>query len=434
VSAFDRFDPLEQRIAAALDDIAAPRRPAYLDDLLRETARTRQRPRWTFPGRWLPVHTTAMARITSPRVPIGYLVLLLLLTVAVVAALAVAGTQRRVPAFGPAANGKLAFADGGEIYVSDSLSATPRAVVTGAPGAAYPAWSLDGRRLLYLQPQGDGFSIHVLDADGSNDRTIVSMAHDPNAVWGPDGNTIAVKDQERGTDWLYLAYADGSPTRPINLGKGTYALGDLAFRPPDGRQLLVRVQLPDTRVGFDVVDVASGTVVRNLGLPSYLTYGQDGDLLAPLWSPDGSRLVYTQIEPAGGQATGSRVRIHIVNGDGSADHGLPVPSDPNVDQGWPVWSPDGQQLLVQQWSVGVDGEAWAAVMPADASASARAVGPRIPDGSSQGLEKWWSPDGKSILMSPINSHALYSIDAVSNTWTQVPWQIGGLPDWQRVAP
>ncbi len=57
MTAIDRFDPFEQRITAAIDEIAAPRRPDYLDDILRQTARTSQRPRWTFPGRWLPVDT-----------------------------------------------------------------------------------------------------------------------------------------------------------------------------------------------------------------------------------------------------------------------------------------------------------------------------------------------------------------------------------------
>jgi len=53
MTAFDRFDPFERRISEAIDEIAAARPPAYLDDILRLTARSAQRPRWVFPERLL---------------------------------------------------------------------------------------------------------------------------------------------------------------------------------------------------------------------------------------------------------------------------------------------------------------------------------------------------------------------------------------------
>ena len=42
MTAFDRFDPFEQRISAAIDAIAAARRPDYLDDVFRQTAHSSQ--------------------------------------------------------------------------------------------------------------------------------------------------------------------------------------------------------------------------------------------------------------------------------------------------------------------------------------------------------------------------------------------------------
>ena len=109
MTAFDRFDPFEQRITAAIDEIAALRRPDYLDDVLRQTARSSQRPRWTFPGRWLPIMDTTLTGPgwrSSPR-PLLLLALVALL-VAAGLAIVVVGSQVRVPApFGPAANGAL---------------------------------------------------------------------------------------------------------------------------------------------------------------------------------------------------------------------------------------------------------------------------------------------------------------------------------------
>ncbi len=88
-------------------------RPDYVDDLLTQTARSRQRSAWRFPERWLPMDLTARApTITGRQVPfrlIG-LVALVVLALAVGAALFV-GSQRRLPApFGPAANGVIVYA------------------------------------------------------------------------------------------------------------------------------------------------------------------------------------------------------------------------------------------------------------------------------------------------------------------------------------
>ena len=48
----DRF---ERQLPALLEDLAEPRTPDYLDDLLWQTAHTSQRPAWTFLERWLPM-------------------------------------------------------------------------------------------------------------------------------------------------------------------------------------------------------------------------------------------------------------------------------------------------------------------------------------------------------------------------------------------
>lgn len=42
----DRIDPLDRRVVEALEEIASPQRPDYLDDIFRQTARLSQRSRW----------------------------------------------------------------------------------------------------------------------------------------------------------------------------------------------------------------------------------------------------------------------------------------------------------------------------------------------------------------------------------------------------
>ena len=128
-------------------DRAAPRTPDYLDDLLRQTARTRQRPAWTFPERWLPMVAIRPVRPPSPRFPVR-----------IVgdsspscsspwswARARVAGSQPHLPApFGLARNGRVAYAAGGDIYTADPRPGAAKAVVTGPepgpPSDLLPRW------------------------------------------------------------------------------------------------------------------------------------------------------------------------------------------------------------------------------------------------------------------------------------------------------
>src|ERR1044071_1736131 len=111
MTTFDRYDPFERRIGAAMDALAGSRPLDYLDDVFRQTARTRQRPRWSFPERWLPMDTT-LARPTAigRRMPVRSPLLLVVLAAILASASVYSGTQKRLPPpYGPANNGQVVF-------------------------------------------------------------------------------------------------------------------------------------------------------------------------------------------------------------------------------------------------------------------------------------------------------------------------------------
>ena len=121
----DRF---ERALPDLLEQLAPRAVPDYRDDIVRQTARIRQRPAWIFPERWLPVSVITSRALTAPpiRWRIVGLVALLLLALAVSLAI-VAGSQRHVPApFGPAANGVVAYEAGGDIFTADPATVPPR--------------------------------------------------------------------------------------------------------------------------------------------------------------------------------------------------------------------------------------------------------------------------------------------------------------------
>jgi len=61
--------PVESRLPEILEGISAPRTPDYFDDILGQVGRTRQRPGWSFPERWLPMTALSERVATAPRIP-----------------------------------------------------------------------------------------------------------------------------------------------------------------------------------------------------------------------------------------------------------------------------------------------------------------------------------------------------------------------------
>ena len=81
---------VERQLQGILEDLAAPRRPDYLDDLHRQLAATRQRSAWTLLERWLPVTDYAVRSVPAPRLPLRAIGAVLL-----IAALAPRDPRRR---------------------------------------------------------------------------------------------------------------------------------------------------------------------------------------------------------------------------------------------------------------------------------------------------------------------------------------------------
>ncbi|HUG47804.1 MAG TPA: kelch repeat-containing protein [Candidatus Limnocylindria bacterium] len=85
MSALDRFD---RDFAQALADLAEPRTPDYLDDVIERAVSRPQRPAWTFSGWWLPTGVLARRPALVPALPrrtIGLFIIMALLLAALFA-------------------------------------------------------------------------------------------------------------------------------------------------------------------------------------------------------------------------------------------------------------------------------------------------------------------------------------------------------------
>jgi Tol biopolymer transport system component len=424
----------ERQLPAFLTDLAAPRTPDYVDDLLWQTAHTSQRPAWSLLERWLPMLHIARQPVAAPPAPwraigLGFVILALLL--ATLVALAV-GTRPNLPApFGPARTGLVVYASGGDILAADAATGLSTALVAGPEIDRNPRWSLGGTHFAFERTVENGDNqglIFVARADGSD---LTQLTPEPlgsikHYSFSPDGKDVLIASGPFWSPVLHIAASDGSRIRTLDLGRPAT---NAAWRPPDGAEILF-MEAGDHSTGFGslfAVDVASGTV------RSILEEDSIRHRAGPMWSPDGSQIAYVEWVSSSDLNT----QIHVMAADGTGDRILPMPEDA-VWQAPLSWSNDGTRLLAIRGYTGYAEGSVAVALPANGTG----VGLEFDTTGAIALScctAWeWAPDDTSILGTPTDaagqSLAQVLLDPVTGKSTAVPWSSTSQPSWQRLAP
>jgi Tol biopolymer transport system component len=421
----------ERQLPAILEDLYLGPSPDYRDEVLAAATRTRQRPAWIFPGRWLPMDITTRT-IPVVRLPLRQLAVIALLVALLAAALAVyVGSQRHIPApFGPARNGLIPYISDGEIYVGDPVTGKTRLLVSNPRGTNpfSPGFSPDGTRLAFFREVPSAPAVNPLPADVyvvRDDGTGLTRINPSPykkivwATWTPDGRSLAVIHPVDGINQLDLLDADG--VRPPQRIDAAARADSIQFRPPLGHEIVFRA-LVDLKYGLFVMN-ADGTNKRTLVTPAN-PVDVDQDLNGAIYSTDGARIFYQRWFP-------DSIQLWVMNADGTDPHEF----YPEPGQGWDGIanpSPDGK--WVAYWHVIEDGRATqrVSVVQADGTGPIIATGPAL-----VGTANFtWSPDSTKILMLPGNgsSPSGFLLDPAGGPWTALPWRSDTDIDWQRLAP
>ncbi|MFC5176555.1 TolB family protein [Nocardioides taihuensis] len=165
-----------------------------------------------------------------------------------------------------------------------------RTQLTFGGRASRPAWSPDGSQIAYVRDTRQGSQIKVMDPDGQNKRTVITVLGYPASLeWSPDG--------------LWLAYSGPSET--------------------DGWE-----------ADIFQVEVASGA--------AQTLFGTEGYEEAPVWSPNGKKLLYMSWDL---NFHGSRVFMLDTDAATTTEFALGV-----KHAGWATWTPDGAQVVYETYS------------------------------------------------------------------------------------
>jgi tol-pal system beta propeller repeat protein TolB len=241
------------------------------------------------------------------------------------------GTDHGPPvALTPVSNGRIAFArlsDRGWQIETINPDGTSDATLAGIPSNAFhPAWSPDGRRILFeVQSSGGRTQIFVMNDDGSG---LTQLTDGPGwnylPAWSSDGSKIAFVSTRDGNDEIYVMNANGSAQTRLTDSPDE----DLS---PSWAPAGDRIAFQSNRRGNNeiyVMNTDGSDVARLTDDPAAF----DGQ---PEWSPDGKRIAFASDRDGSG--------LYTMNTDGTDI--VQLTHDANVGSIDPAWSPDGTSIV-----------------------------------------------------------------------------------------
>ena len=238
-----------------------------------------------------------------------------------------------------------------------------------------PAWSPDGKTLVFARHQGATIFLFLREMDGVERRLTKGKYSEYDAVFSPDGTRLMFSfnkaSPNQGDIEVYSIATDGSELTPVAVTRGKLSHEEWPCWSPDGK----RIAYTSTRDGNQelYVSLPDGSeekrLTSNPAIDAHPAWSPDGSRIAfatnrwgdleiatvdpegkkltriteslglddyPAWSPDGKRLAFTSNR-------GGNFDIYVTGSHGSQPSN--ATANPAIDN-FPTWSPDGRLTFV----------------------------------------------------------------------------------------
>ncbi len=225
------------------------------------------------------------------------------------------------------------------IYLMDvsasGVGSNPTRLTNDKEAENYPAWSPDGKRLVY-QRDFNGSAIYVINADSTGQQRLSpTPGFDATPSWSPDGTKIVYVR-------LHEAPQPNKPPmtdiRVMNAdGTGDHAiLANTVFSVEPRWSVNGQLVFMSLMHG-STLDIYSMNI-DGTGLRQLTNSGNNGD---PVWSPDGTKITF-----GSDREGGNKLNIFAMNADGSQQVQLTHFNVP-YEAGDANWSSDGKKLVFE---------------------------------------------------------------------------------------
>lgn len=255
-----------------------------------------------------------------------------------------------------------------DIYVKSTHGRTLTQITSDPSDDVMPSFSPDGRLVAFSSNRGGNWDIYVTTMDGASPRQLTSdLDHEVHPTWSPDGTKLAFcKYGSRSGRWeIWVVDLENTAvTRFLEYGVFPEWCPDIA------RSKIVFQRARQRGSQFHsiwTVDYIDGEAKH----PTEIISAANAALIAPSWSPNGQRIVFSSVINPDPNTAPQLAEIWQINSDGTGRTGLITGNFSNTQ---PVWSSNGNIYFVSNRS-GVD-NIWAAPAGRTFEFTPEEVGPR----------------------------------------------------------